>query len=88
MSRVGRHLSLGAQRGLAPLRPFICYRAHTLVNPTVAVTLAAVVLNSHLEGQLRVNHLVNAHTAQFGKPSFYRLCLLGWNGLDNAKNLL
>ena len=42
---------------------------HAFVDPTVAIALTAVVLNSHLECQFRVNHLVNALCSHLGQLS-------------------
>ena len=60
--------------------------AHALVYPAVAVALATIVLDGHLKGQFWVNHLVNAHTAQLGKPLFHRFGFLGGYGLDDSEN--
>ena len=48
--------------------------------------MATIVLDGHLKGQFWVNHLVNAHTAQLGKPLLHRFGFLGGYGLDDSKN--
>ena len=59
---------------------------HAVFNPFVGITLSAVVLNGHLESQLRINHLVDALLAYLGKPLFQRLSLFGRDGLYDTEN--